>query len=73
MWSPPLAVDDQGNLFVTTSAGVEVFAPDGKPWGTIQVPEQPSNCAFGGADRKTLFITARTSLYRVSLQGTGML
>lgn len=67
-----MAIDDQGNIFVTTSVGVEVYAPDGKLWGTIQVPEQPSNCAFGGGDRKTLFITARTSLYRVTVQGTGM-
>ena len=67
-----MAVDDVGNLFVTTSAGVRVFAPDGTLWGTITVPEQPANCAFGGADRRTLYMTARTSLYRVELAAPGL-
>lgn len=66
-----MAVDDQGNLFVATSAGVEAYAADGTLWGAITVPEQPANCAFGDADRKTLYITARTSVYRVQLKGTG--
>jgi len=38
----------------------------------IAVPEQPANCAFGGADRKTLFITARTGLYKVALNVPGL-
>lgn len=67
-----MAVDDVGNLFVTTSTGIRVFAPDGTPWGEIDVPEQPANCAFGGDDRRTLYITARTSLYRVALAGPGL-
>ncbi|MEO5727749.1 MAG: SMP-30/gluconolactonase/LRE family protein, partial [Byssovorax sp.] len=67
-----MAVDAQGNLFITTSVGVEVYSPAGKLFGAIPVPEQPSNCAFGGADRKTLYITARTGLYRVALQNPGM-
>jgi gluconolactonase len=67
-----MAVDDVGNLFVTTSTGIRVFAPDGTMWGTITVPEQPANCAFGGDDRRTLFITARTSLYRVDLAAPGL-
>ena len=66
-----LAIDGAGNVFVTSSSGVEVFAPDGSKWGTIAVPEQPANCAFGDADHKTLYITARTSLYRVRLAAAG--
>jgi gluconolactonase len=66
-----LAIDTAGNIFVTSSSGVEVFAPDGEKWGTITVPEQPANCAFGDADHKTLYITARTSLYRVRLANAG--
>ena len=66
-----LAVDAGGHLFVTTSAGVRVLGPDGATWGTIPVPEQPANCAFGGADGRTLYITARTSLYRVALAHPG--
>ncbi len=63
-----MVVDAEGNLFVTTAAGVEVFAPDGTLWGVIEVPEQPANCTLGGPDGNTLFITARTGLYSVQLQ-----
>ena len=61
-----MAVDVAGNLFVAAADGVRVYAPDGTPWGTLDVPMQPANCAFGGADHRTLFVTARTALYRVT-------
>lgn len=67
-----MAVDAAGNLFVTASDGVRVFAPDGTAWGTIAVPRQPSNCAFGDADHRTLYITARQGLYKVRLAGPGL-
>jgi gluconolactonase len=67
-----LAVDTAGNLFVATADGIEAFAPDGSRWGAIAVPEQPANAGFGGADHRTLFITARTSLYRVRLTTPGL-
>ncbi len=66
-----LAIDAAGNIFVTTTAGIDVFAPSGTKWGTISVPMQPSNCAFGDADHKTLYITARTALYKVRLANAG--
>jgi gluconolactonase len=66
-----VAVDDAGNLFVATGSGIEVFAPNGAPWGVIPVPRIPANCAFGGADARTLFITAREGLYRVTLVNPG--
>jgi len=62
-----MAVDDAGNVYVATDAGVQVYKPNGMTWGTIALPEVPSNCTFGGPDRKTLYITATTSLYRVAL------
>jgi len=65
--SDGMAVDDAGNLYFTTSNGIEVHAADGSPWGTLAVPEQPANCTFGDEDRRTLYITARTGLYRVRL------
>jgi gluconolactonase len=67
-----LAIDTGGNVFVTTSGGVEVFAPSGTRWGNITTPMQPANCAFGGTDHKTLFITARTTVYRVKLANAGL-
>jgi gluconolactonase len=67
-----LAMDRAGNLYVASSAGLEVFAPDGSPWGTIVVPEQPANCAFGGTDARTLYIAAQTGLYRMSVRVRGV-
>jgi gluconolactonase len=67
-----LAVDTAGNLFVATADGIEAFAPDGSRWGAIAFPEQPANAGFGGADHRTLFITARPSRYRVRLTTPGL-
>lgn len=67
-----MAVDDAGNLYVTATAGVRVFDKTGKSLGTVTVAEQPANATFGGADRKTLYITARTSLYRIDLNVPGL-
>ena len=69
-----MAMDAAGNLFVTTHQGVEVFDPSGSPWGIIEVPDGrlPANCAFGGADARTLYITAQQALYRVSLANPGL-
>lgn len=66
------AVDDQGYLYLTTSEGIDVHAPDGSLFGNIPVPEQPANCAFGGTDRRTLYITARSGVYRVALNVPGL-
>ncbi|NUP12803.1 MAG: SMP-30/gluconolactonase/LRE family protein [Polyangiaceae bacterium] len=70
--SDGMAVDDAGNLYLTTGAGVEVYRADGTPWGVIVVPQQPANCTFGGADRRTLYITARTGFYAVALNVPGL-
>jgi gluconolactonase len=67
-----LAVDAAGNVFVATRAGIEAFSPSGARWGAIAVPQQPANCAFGDPDARTLYITARTALYRVRLAGAGL-
>lgn len=67
-----LAIDTGGNIFVTTAMGVEVYGPDGHRWGVIPVPEQPANCAFGDPDHRTLYITARTGLYKVRLAHPGL-
>ncbi|MCR9243809.1 MAG: SMP-30/gluconolactonase/LRE family protein [bacterium] len=63
--------DRAGNLWRTTRSGVLVHSPRGELLATIRLPEVPANCAFGGADGKSLFVTARTSLYRVPVQITG--
>lgn len=67
-----MKVDTDGNLYCTGPGGVWVFSPEGKHLGTIQPPETPANVAFGEADGKMLFITARTGLYRVKLNVAGI-
>ena len=59
--SDGMALDKNGNLYITTDA-VLVYNPEGKLLRRIEVPERPSNICFG-KNGKTVFITARTSLY----------
>jgi gluconolactonase len=70
--SDGMAVDDAGNLYATVNDGIQIFRPDGREWGTVQTPKRPANCTFGDADRKTLYITARESLYRVRMEIPGL-
>jgi len=66
-----MKVDSQGNIYSAGPGGVWIFSPEGKPLATILMPERVSNLAWAGADRKTLYITASTSIYRVHLQIAG--
>ncbi len=68
-----LTVDTKGNLYLTQPAAssILVLSPEGKTLGTIPIPEGPSNCCFGGKDMKTLYVTARTSLYAFPMEATG--
>jgi gluconolactonase len=65
-----IGVDEKGNIYVT-ARGVAVYSPEGKLLTTIEMGETPANCAFGDRDFRTLYITARTSLYRVRLDVKG--
>ncbi len=66
-----IKVDERGNLISTGPGGIWIFSPDGKLLGKIATPEVPANLAFGDEDRKTLYITARTGLYRIRLNIAG--
>lgn len=68
-----MKVDVEGHLYVTGATGVWIFEPDGTHLGVIGLPERPANCAWGDADLRTLYITARTSLYRVRTTNPGKL
>ncbi len=68
-----LTVDEKGNLYITSELGLQVFAPDGKLLGIIALPEVPANVEFGGKDLKTLYVTARTSLYTIPMEVKGHL
>jgi gluconolactonase len=65
-----IRTDEKGNLYVAAK-GILVYSPEGKLVATIPLAETPSNCAFGDPDLQTLYITARTSLYRVRLDVKG--
>jgi len=66
--------DAAGNIWSSAGDGIQIFNPEGKLIHRIPVPESPANLAFGGEDNKTLFITARTSLYtiRTKVAGAGI-
>lgn len=66
-----LTVDVKGNLYITSALGLQVFSADGKALGVIKFPEQPANCTFGGKGFRTLYATARTSLYAVEMEVAG--
>ena len=66
-----MKVDVGGNLFVTGPLGVWVWDSEGHHLGTIVLPEQPANLAWGDADDSTLYFTARTSVYRLRTKTKG--
>lgn len=66
-----MALDTEGNLYVTSKKTVQVFNKKGKLINTITFPENTTNCTFGGVDKKTLFVTATKNLYAVNLDKTG--
>lgn len=68
-----MTLDTQGNLYITRPniSSIQVLKPTGESLGTIQFQEAPSNCTFGGPDMKTLFVTARTSVYTARMQTIG--
>ena len=65
-----IKVDDRGYVYCAGPDGVWILAPDGRLVGKIPMPEVPSNLAFGGDDGSTLYVTARTGLYRIALKTT---
>lgn len=61
-----IRIGANGNLYVAAK-GIAIYSPEGKLLLTIPVAETPSNCAFGDPDMQSLYITARTSVYRIRL------
>lgn len=65
-----VTADVEGNVYIAAGQ-IYVYDPSGKRIGTIDVPERPSQLLFGGPDKKTLFIAARSSLYSVHTRFSG--
>ena len=66
-----MKVDVEGRVYCTGPGGTWVFEPDGTRLGIIRTPEVPANLAFGAPDLKTLFFTARTSVYTLRVKVPG--
>jgi gluconolactonase len=67
-----MKVDSEGNVYVTGKGGIWVLNLEGRRLGIITVPELPANLCWGDREWKTLYITARTSIYRVHLNIAGI-
>jgi gluconolactonase len=66
-----LAIDRNDRVYISTLPGVQVFDAKGQYLGTIKAGRQAANVAFGGPDRKTLYLTAREGLYKVDTLAQG--
>ena len=67
-----IKVDAAGNLYVCGPAASGSSRPTGEHLGTLRLPEDPHNLAWGDADRRTLYVTALTSVYRIGLEIPGI-
>jgi len=65
-----VAVDSKGNVYIP-AGNIFVYDKSGRQIDVIEVPERPACVIFGGKDRKTLFITVRSSLYKLDMQNSG--
>jgi gluconolactonase len=62
-----MKVDSSGNIYCAGPTGIWIFSPSGTQLDKIAVPDQPSNCNWGDTDRKTLYITSSTNVYKIRL------
>ena len=67
-----MKVDVEGNVYCTGPGAVYVMDPQGNQLGRIRIPEQTANFGWGGGDWRTLYFTARTSVYRMKLNIQGV-
>lgn len=67
-----MKIDKAGNLYVSGPGGLWILSPQGKHLGTIIGPKHPHNFAWGDADGKTLYLCARSGLYRIKLNIEGI-
>jgi gluconolactonase len=68
-----MRLDKSGNLYVVGPKGIWVWDTAGHHLGTIMVPEQPANLAWGDKDFRTLYITAGKSVYRIRAKKSGFM
>jgi gluconolactonase len=67
-----LKVDQKGNLYVSGPGGLWIISPAGKHLATVIPPKHPHNFTWGGDDGKTLYMTARSAIYRMTFNIPGV-
>jgi gluconolactonase len=71
-----ICIDDAGTLYVTNNAedvkAIVAFDNTGRPLGRISLPSAPSNCTFGGADRRTMYVTTLHAVYQIPMPTPGL-
>lgn len=67
-----IKADVKGNVWATCKEGVNIYDPQGQLLESVNTPEEPKNCSFGGPDGKTLYVTALTSVYTVKTMVAGV-
>lgn len=71
-----ICVDDLGRIYATNNSNavsaIQVFGPEGGFVGSIPIPQPPSNCTFGGQDRRSLFVTTLHAIYEVRMETPGL-
>lgn len=65
--SDGLRLDVEGNIWTSAGDGVQVFDADGVELGRILLPEEASNCTFGGPDGRRLYVTATSTLWSIEV------
>jgi gluconolactonase len=69
--SDGLAVDAAGRLYSAASGGIQVYSASGQHLGAIPMPTRPQNLAFGGADRKSLYVVGMGNAFRIQMLAQG--
>ncbi len=67
-----MKIDSLGNVYCCGPGGIHLFDPSGHALGVIPIPETPANFTFGDDDLRGLYITARSSLYRLRVRVPGL-
>ena len=67
-----LAIDSEGRIYIATRMGVQVYSPKGEYLDTIPISRQPQNLAFGGPDKKTLYVVGFNAAWKIPMLAQGI-
>ncbi len=67
-----MTIDTEGNIYVATNMGLQIFAPNGDYIGTVHTPIRPVSAVFGGENLDTIYMTCATHIYKIRTNMTGL-